>query len=185
VIVSFRGCLGFDRAHIDVGQVKEMVQAKLNPLYVDVRFDLSNDPFCITGLETEGIDRAVIEREVLSRFAASDTMLSSYSHFFATALSEVKDLAVKGADAETMDALMRKTFEAIKNKTAPETEKELVVVKPAPEVKTAEPVGTTQPAPQPKPKKAREKKKPAPPVEEPPVPKVQRKTLGEYLGDRT
>jgi outer membrane biosynthesis protein TonB len=127
----------------------------------------------------------VVEREVLSRFAASDTMLSNYSHYYAAALSEAKEMAVKGADAETMDALMRKTFEAIKNKAAPETEKALIIVKPAPEVKPAEAVEPIPPAQEPKPKKTREKKKPTPPVEEPPVPKVQRKTLGEYLGDRS
>ena len=56
---------------------------------------------------------------MLSRFAAADSMLSDYGHYFAASLSEVKDLAVKGADAETLDALMRKTFEDIKNKKAP------------------------------------------------------------------
>jgi DNA repair exonuclease SbcCD nuclease subunit len=180
VIVSFRGCLGFDRSHVDIEQVRQIIIARLDPLYVDVRFDLSNDPFCITGLDTEGIDRAAVEREVLSRFAASDTMLSDYSHYFAAALSEAKDLAVKGADAETLDALMRKTFEAIKNKAAPETEKALVVVKPVQEAKPPEKID-----PVPKPAKPVKKVKKAvlPPVEAP-VPKVQRKTLGEYWGDK-
>jgi DNA repair exonuclease SbcCD nuclease subunit len=180
VIVSFRGCLGFDRSHVDIEQVREILAARLDPLYVDVRFDLSNDPFCITGLETEGIDRAIVEREVLSRFAASDTMLSGYRHYFAAALSEAKDLAVKGADAETMDALLRKTFEAIKNKEAPETEKETVVARPVPEVKPPE---KAEPAP-PKPKPVKNARKPVTPPVEVPVPTVQRKTLDEYLGDK-
>jgi hypothetical protein len=180
VIVSFRGCLGFDRAHIDGEQVRHIVSSRLDPLYIDVRFDLSNDPFCITGLDTEGIDRAAVEREVLSRIATSDTMLSDYSHYFAAALSEAKDLAVKGADAETLDALMRKTFENIKNKVAPETEKELVVVKPVPETR---PPDKTGPAPKPA-KPVKRAKKSVPPPVEAPVPKVQRKTLGEYLGDK-
>jgi DNA repair protein SbcD/Mre11 len=180
VIVSFRGCLGFDRSHIDGGEVRRIVTAKLDPLYVDVHFDLSNDPFCITGLETEGIDRAAVEREVLSRFAAADTMLSDYSHYFATTLSEAKDLAVKGADAETLDALLRKTFEAIRDKKAPETEKALVVVKPVLEAKPEE---KAEPAP-PKPKPAKKARKPVQPPLEAPAPKVQRKTLGEYLGDK-
>jgi DNA repair exonuclease SbcCD nuclease subunit len=180
VIVSFRGCLGFDRSHIDSEQVRQIIIARLDPLYVDVRFDLSNDPFGIAGLETEGIDRAVVEREVLSRFAASDTMLSGYTHYFAAALSEAKELAVKGADAETLDAVMRKTFEAIKNKEAPETEKALVVIKPVEEVN---PPVKAVPAPA-KPKPAKEKKNPVAPKEEAPVPRVQRKTLGEYWGDK-
>jgi|AGTN01.1.fsa_nt_gi DNA repair exonuclease len=181
VIVSFRGCLGFDRAQIDIEHVRQIVSAKLDPLYVDVRFDLSNDPFCISGLETEGIDRVAVEREVLSRFAAADTMLSGYSHYFATALSEAKDLAIKGADAETLDSLMRRTFEAIKNKEAPETEKAIVVVKPVQEIKPPEKAETDQ-----KPAKPSKKpRKPSPPPVEAPVPKVQRKTLGEYMGDKT
>lgn len=178
VIVSFRGCLGFDRSHIDTEQVREIVTSRLNPLHVDVRFDLSNDRFCITGLESEGIDRAAVEREVLSRIAASDTMLSSYSHYFAAALSEAKDLAVKGADAETLDALMRRTFEAIKNKTAPETDKALIVVKP---VEGAKPAAAEKQSPVAKPVR---KMKQAAPAAAAPEPKVKRKTLGEYLGDK-
>jgi DNA repair exonuclease SbcCD nuclease subunit len=170
VIVSFRGCLGFDRSHIDPEQVREIVSARLDPLYVDVRFDLSNDPFSIAGLEAESIDRAAVEREVLSRFAASDSMLSGYSHYFAAAISEAKDLAIKGADLETLDALMRSTFEAIKNKAAHETEKALVVVVPEdrlPEKPAAKP--------------AKEKKNAG---EETPVPRVRRKTLDEYWGNK-
>ncbi|HEY3272162.1 MAG TPA: DNA repair exonuclease [Methanocella sp.] len=180
VIVSFRGCLGFDRSHVDIEQVRQIITARLDPLYVDVRFDLSNDPFGITGLETEGIDRAVVEREVLSRFAASDTMLSGYTHYFAAALSEAKDLAVKGADAETLDAVMRRTYEAIKNKEAPETEKALVVIKPVEDVK---PPAKAEPAPA-KPKPVKKARKPVIPPVEVPVPAVQRKTLDEYLGDK-
>lgn len=184
VIVSFRGCLGFDRSHIDVEHVKQIVTEKFDPLYVDVRFDLSNDPFCISGVDAEGIDRVAIEREVLSRFAAADSMLSDYGHYFAASLSEVKDLAVKGADAETMDTLMRKTFEDIKNKKAPVSEKAIVVVKAAEETKPpAETETGPVVAPAPKPAKER-KKKPVPPVEEPPAPKVQRKTLSEFWGGK-
>jgi exonuclease SbcD len=183
VIVSFRGCLGFDRSHIDVEHVKQIISEKLDPLYVDVRFDLSNDPFCISGVEADGIDRVAIEREVLSRFAAADSMLSDYGHYFAASLSEVKDMAVKGADAETLDSLMRKTFEDIKNKKAPVSEKAIVVVKAAEEMKpSAEAVPAALPAPKPAKEK---KKKPAPPaVEEPPAPKVQRKTLSEFWGGK-
>ncbi|OPY30265.1 MAG: DNA double-strand break repair protein Mre11 [Methanocella sp. PtaU1.Bin125] len=182
VIVQFRGCPGFDRSHIDVEHVKQFVTEKLDPLYVDVRFDLSGDPFCVSGVETGGVDRAVIEREVLSRFAAADSMLSEYGHYFAASLSEVKDLAVKGADAETLDALMRKAFEDIRDRKAP-VSGAVVVVKAADEMKPpAEPEPATPPAP--KPAKERKKKAPAPPAEEPPAPKVQRKTLSEFWGGK-
>jgi septum formation inhibitor MinC len=185
VIVSFRGCIGFDRSHVDIEYVKQIVTAKLEPLYVDVRFDLSNDPFCITGLEAQSIDRLAIEREVLGRFAASDTMLSDYSHYYAAALSEAKDLAVRGADAEMLDKLMRKTFEDIRDKKAPETEKALVVVRAPEEVKLPEKV---EPAVV-KPKPAKEKKKAAipkvAPKEDPPAPRVPRKTLSEYWGGKS
>jgi DNA repair protein SbcD/Mre11 len=180
VIVSFRGCLGFDRSFIDGEEVRRIVTAKLDPIYVDVRFDLSNDPFCIAGLDTEGIDRAAVEREVLSRFAASDTMLSGYSHYFAATLSEAKDLAVKGADAETLDALLRKTFEAIKNKEAPETEREIMVAKP---VREAKPSEKAEPA-LPKTKSVKKVRKPVMPPAEAPAPTVQRKMLDEYMGGK-
>lgn len=167
VCVSFGGCLGFDRSHIDVDSVKQMVMEKLEPLYVDVRFDLTNDAFCLSGVESEGFDRLAIEREVLSRLAQSDTMLADHSHYYAAVLTEVKDLAFKEADAETLDRHLRKAFDDIRTGKAPLTkmtaaEEKLVLEEP----------------PAAEPKRIVEKKAEAP------APKVQRKTLDEFWGGR-
>ncbi|HUL62108.1 MAG TPA: exonuclease SbcCD subunit D [Methanocella sp.] len=190
VIVSFYGSPGFDRSHIDVERVKQSVTAALDPLYVDVRFDLAGDPFCIAeSLDAKGFDRVAIEREVLSRRAAADSVLAGYNHYYAAVLSEVKDLAVRGADAETLDVRMRKAFEDIRDKRAPATE-------PAPPAAEAGdgPVPEKAAPPAAKPKPARQKRKPARPRAEPPeaesapkvsepkapLPKVPRRTLSEY-----
>ncbi|MCD1295214.1 DNA repair exonuclease [Methanocella sp. CWC-04] len=115
VNVIFQGCLNFSKTHIDQDIIKEMVASKHNPLYTSIKFDLTNDEFCISDLETEGIDRSLIEREVLRRLAISDSMLSPFCDLFASSVSEIKDMAAKGADGESIDRSLRKTFDEIKN----------------------------------------------------------------------
>lgn len=118
VYVIFRGCLNFDRSHIDIEAIKEMVRSKLNALYVDSRFNLTNDEFCISKLESDSFDRVSIEREVFKKIALSDSMLAGCSDDFVASLSDVKDMAIKGADIKSLDAILRKMFENINNNNA-------------------------------------------------------------------
>jgi hypothetical protein len=114
VFVIFSGTLEFDRTRLDTDRVKELVRARLQPLYVDVRFDLANDEFCITGLESDVYDRAGIEREVFRRLARSDSVLSQYSDQLASSLIDVKSIAIRGGDEESMDQVLRKAFDGLK-----------------------------------------------------------------------
>src|SRR5208337_1141637 len=47
--------------------------------------------------------------------ANSDSMLAGNSEMFASSISEVKDLAVKGADEKTLDLVLRKIYGQIKS----------------------------------------------------------------------
>jgi DNA repair protein SbcD/Mre11 len=122
VNVILDGTLNFDKSHLDIDAIKKMVGERLNALYVDVRFDLLNDEFGISRLDTEGFDRSGIEREVFRKLARSDSILAGKSELFAASLTEVKNLAVKGADELTLDSIMRRIYNDIKDeKPAPVT----------------------------------------------------------------
>jgi exonuclease SbcD len=108
--IILEGTLSFDRSHLNIEAIKEMASERLNALHADVRFNLSNDEFFISRLESNAFDRASIEREVFHKLARSDSILAGNSDLFADSLSEVKDLAVKGADEHTMDAVLRRIY---------------------------------------------------------------------------
>ncbi len=138
VHLILHGTLSFDKSHLSVDSIKELIMNKLGALYVDVRFDLMNDEFYISKLDSNELDRSGIEREVFRKLASSDSMLAGNGEFFAASISEVKDLAVKGADEKTLDAILRKIYEQIKSGTKP--------VEPAP---VAVPMVTEPIAPEP------------------------------------
>jgi DNA repair exonuclease SbcCD nuclease subunit len=115
VHVIIEGTLGFDKSHINVDTIIEAVKELTVALYVDVRFDLVNDEFRISGMESDALDRAAIEREVFRKLARSDSVLAGHSEIFAASLSDVKDLAIKGADEKTLDDLMRKIYNEVKS----------------------------------------------------------------------
>ncbi len=110
VNIILEGTLSFDRSHLNVEAIRQMAGERLNALYADVRFNLSNDEFYISRLESSAFDRSGIEREVFRKLARSDSILAGNSDAFADSLSEVKDLAVKGADEHTMDAVLRRIY---------------------------------------------------------------------------
>lgn len=180
VNVIFRGCLSFDKSHIDLESVKATVTERMNTLYLDVRFDMTNDEFGITGLETGNFDRLAIEREVLGRFAQADSMLSEYSDYYASTLSDIKDLAIKEADPEMLDESLRDAYDRIKNKTAPHSVRKTVEplpVIPAPVIRTVEPEIA---APVAAPKKPVKRKSARVREELPEAPAPQGKTLNEF-----
>lgn len=115
VHVIIGGTLGFDRSHINVDTIIEAVKELTGALYVDVRFDLMNDEFVITSIESNELDRVGIEREVFRKLARSDSVLAGHSELFAASLSDIKDLAIKGADEKTLDDLMRKIYNEVKS----------------------------------------------------------------------
>jgi hypothetical protein len=107
-----------------------------------VRFDLSNDEFYISRLESNAFDRPGIEREVFRKLACSDSILAGNSDLFANSLAELKGLAVKGADEHTLDAILRKTFNEVRSLPPTATAARPVIVELAklePEIK-AKPV---------------------------------------------
>lgn len=114
VNVILYGTLNFDRSSVDVDRIKQVVQSVTGALYVDVRFDLINDQFSIARFDSDSLDRPAIEREVFRKLALSDSMLSAHSEFFTRSIVEVKDLAVRGADENTMDGVLKKLFEELK-----------------------------------------------------------------------
>jgi DNA repair exonuclease SbcCD nuclease subunit len=136
VNVIFHGTLNFDRSHIDVDQVKALVSTKTRALYADVRFDLLNDEFSISKLDSDSLDRPAIEREIFRKLALSDSMLAGHSEFFTRSITEIKDLAVRGADERTLDDVIRKLFEEIKH-APPEPP---LIVAETPEVKPVPPI---------------------------------------------
>ncbi len=119
VHVILEGTLRFDRSHLNVEAIKRLAGERLNALHTEVRFDLSNDEFYISRLESSALDRPAIEREVFRKLARSDSMLAGNSDLFADSLSEVKGLAVKGADEHTMDAVLRRAYNESISREAP------------------------------------------------------------------
>jgi DNA repair exonuclease SbcCD nuclease subunit len=119
VNIILRGTLRFDRSNLNVDSIKELVKNQLNALYVDIRFDLMNDEFFISKLDSNELDRTGIEREVFRKLAQSDSMLAANSDLFAASISEVKDLAIKGADERTLDVVLRNIYEHIRTGTQP------------------------------------------------------------------
>lgn len=115
VNIILNGTLSFDKSHLNVDGIKEIAREKLGAIYADVRFDLMNDEFFISKLESNELDRSGIEREVFRKLANSDSMLAGNSEMFASSISEVKDLAVKGADEKTLDLVLRKIYGQIKS----------------------------------------------------------------------
>ncbi|BAI61495.1 putative DNA double-strand break repair protein Mre11 [Methanocella paludicola SANAE] len=115
VHVIIEGTLGFDKSHINVDTILEAVKEITSALYADVRFDLVNDEFRIASIDADALDRASIEREVFRKLARFDSVLAGNCDFFAASLSEVKDMAVKGADEKTLDSLFRKIYHEVKN----------------------------------------------------------------------
>jgi DNA repair exonuclease SbcCD nuclease subunit len=115
VHVIIEGTLNFDKSHLNTDAIVEAVKEQTGALHTEVRFDLANDEFSITSLESEAFDRASIEREVFRKLARSDSILAGNNDFFAVSLSDIKDLAVKGADEKTLDDLFRKIFAEMKN----------------------------------------------------------------------
>jgi DNA repair exonuclease SbcCD nuclease subunit len=115
VHVIIVGTLSFDRSHLNIGAIEGLVKEETGALHVDVRFDLINDEFSISRLESDMLDRASIEREVFRKLAHSDSILASREDFVATSLSDVKDLAVRGADERTLDTVLRKIYHEVKS----------------------------------------------------------------------
>lgn len=113
--VIIDGTLNFDRSRLNMHTIAEMVREQMGALHVDVRFDLDNDEFKIADLESDPFDRAGIEREVFRKLARSDSILAGNSDIFASALTEVKDLAVRGADEHLLDSLMRRIYNEVKS----------------------------------------------------------------------
>ncbi|WP_174590371.1 metallophosphoesterase family protein [Methanocella conradii] len=124
VYVLLHGTLNFDRSAIDIEKIRRMAIERTGALYADVRFDLLNDEFTVARLDSDSLDRASIEREVFRKLALADSMLAGHSEQFARSLADIKDLAVKGADEHTLDAVLRKLFETIKG--APEGQENLI-----------------------------------------------------------
>ncbi|CAJ37867.1 metallophosphoesterase family protein [Methanocella arvoryzae] len=180
VHILFRGCLNFDKAHLDLDSVKAIATEKLDPLYVDARFDLTNDEVGISGIEAGNFDRLAIEREVLSRLASTDSMLAPYAGYFACVLSEIKDLAIREADPQTLDRTLRRAFEDIRAGKAPisarpAAEEKKPVSAPGVEASTR----TVEEKP-PTPKKKARQKHVETKVEAPPAPLVQSRTLDQF-----
>jgi exonuclease SbcD len=115
VHVIIEGTLNFDKSYINTYAIDEAAKEQAGALYAEVRFDLTNDEFSIASLESDAFDRASIEREVFRKLARSDSILAGNCDLFAAALSDIKDLAVKGADDRTLDGLFRRMFFEIKN----------------------------------------------------------------------
>jgi DNA repair exonuclease SbcCD nuclease subunit len=115
VHIVLQGTLRFDKSHLNIDAIKALAAEKLNALHVEVRFDLSNDEFFLSRLESSALDRPAIEREVFRKLAQSDSMLAGNCDLFASSLSELKGIAVKGADEHTMDSVLRRTFNEIRS----------------------------------------------------------------------
>jgi DNA repair protein SbcD/Mre11 len=115
VNIIIDGTLGFDKSHLNVDNIRDTAKEQSGALYVDVRFDLMNDEFRIARLDSNALDRTAVEREVFRKLARSDSILAGNSELFAASLTDVKDLAIKGADEHTLDSLMRKIFDEVKN----------------------------------------------------------------------
>lgn len=122
VLVTIAGTLGFDRSHVNTDAIAGMVEELTGALHVDVRFDLANDAFSIAMLESDGLDRPAIEREVFRKLALSDSMLADSADLFAAAAVQVRDLAVRNADDKTLDEVLRKIYGRIST-AAPEAER--------------------------------------------------------------
>ncbi|HMK48285.1 MAG TPA: DNA repair exonuclease [Methanocella sp.] len=184
VYILLRGCLNFDRSLIDIDLIKTRVIELLGPLHVGIRYDLSNDTACIPGLDTGNFDRLSVEREVLVQLAAADSVLAPYTGYYAAMLSEIKELAIKEADPETLDSLMRTAFEEIKNGRAPKTSQKNTIVKntgpPAgqPVVEKAKPAAARRSS---RKKPASKQKQPAGSASEAAPVTVQRNTLDQFL----
>ncbi len=115
VNVILHGTLNFDRSNIDIEKIRQIIRTATNALHADLRFDLLNDEFSISRLDSDSLDRQAIEREIFRKLALSDSILSRHSEFFTKSIVEIKDLAVRGADEKTMDEVLRKLFEEIKH----------------------------------------------------------------------
>jgi DNA repair exonuclease SbcCD nuclease subunit len=138
VNIIIEGTLNFDKSHLDMDTIVQFAKERTGALYVDVRFDLLNDEFYISRLESNAFDRPSIEREVFRKLARSDSILAGNSDLFADSLSEVKDLAAKGADEHTMDAVLRRVYNEARAVVPNKTTVELAAIepiKPEPEIK--------------------------------------------------
>jgi DNA repair exonuclease SbcCD nuclease subunit len=122
VHVIFYGSMNFERAHISVDKVKELVLNYIKPLYIDVRFDLSNDEFCVSDISHDRLDRTAIEHDVFKKLSMRDSIISPYADRFAFSLAELKDLAIKESDGTGMDDILRKFFDDIRNGNGPKKE---------------------------------------------------------------
>jgi DNA repair exonuclease SbcCD nuclease subunit len=115
------GTLNFDKSRVDLESMSETARERSGALYVDVRFDLMNDEFSVGHFDNEGLNRAAIELEVFRKIGRSDSMTADKCDLFAGSMAEIKDLAAKGADENTLDAVMRKAFEALDMASPPST----------------------------------------------------------------
>ncbi len=150
--VILRGTLNFDRSNLNIDEIKKTIVSKTNALYADLRFDLMNDEFSISRLDSDSLDRPAIEREIFRKLAMSDSMLAEHSEFFSKSIAEIKDLAVRGADENTMDGVLRNLFEELKNAPPepPAMVAETLDVSPLPMIAKEEPIVVAA-----KPKKAK------------------------------
>jgi len=114
IYIVLQGTLSFDRSTIDIERIRQIAIEKADALYADVRFDLLNDEFTVARLDSDSLDRASIEREVFRKLALADSMLAGHSDLFASALSDIKDMAVRGADEQSLDVVLRKLFDTLK-----------------------------------------------------------------------
>ena len=118
VNVILQGTLNFDRSNINIDEIKKTIVSETNALYADIRFDLLNDEFSISRLDSDSLDRPAIEREIFRKLAMSDSMLAGHSEFFSKSIAEIKDLAVRGADENTMDGVLRKLIRRAQARTS-------------------------------------------------------------------
>ncbi len=153
VQVIIKGTLNFDRSHLNLDAIEELVKERSHALFADVRLDLMNDEFRIARIQSDSLDRSGIEQEVFRKLARSDSILANDSDLFAASLSYVKDLAVRGADGQTLDAVLRKLYGEIRNKapkpmkTRPPADAPGEEAIPEPEIK-AKPVKMAKKKPQ-------------------------------------
>lgn len=100
VELTLSGVIPFDRSALDIKELETIIDDAFDALYVQIRNQTTSADFAIR--HEAGLPRPQLERQVVGELLERDTRYADHSESWTDLIISVKNLALTGADAETI-----------------------------------------------------------------------------------
>lgn len=100
VELTLSGVIPFDRSALDIKELESIVDDAFDALYVQIRNQTTSADFAVR--HEAGLPRPQLERQVIGELIERDARYADHSESWTDLIISVKNLALTGADAETV-----------------------------------------------------------------------------------